>query len=381
MARGHSELTRQIYGERFPQRKDYGKNDDNFEFGMTDYLRISGMYWGLTALELLNQTHSTSQEEIVAYVKNCQDPESGGISACFGHDPHLLHTLSAVQILAMYDKLDAIDTEGVVKYVTALQQPDGSFTGDKWGEVDTRFSFCAVATLSLLKRLDAIDVDNAVKFVESCMNFDGGFGSRPLSESHAGLIYCCLGFLSVTNRLDIVKRDVLAWWLCERQLPSGGLNGRPEKLPDVCYSWWVLSSLTLLGRLHWISGEKLKKFILACQDTESGGFSDRPGDVPDPYHSVFGLAALSLLGQPEIKTVNPTYCMPQHVIDRMQLTPQILRRSRCSHFQSACFFAVTVRDKNAHLGRPCTTICPKKVSDWGYLPGRPIPMGEDTPFG
>jgi geranylgeranyl transferase type-2 subunit beta len=157
------------------------------------------------------------------------------------------------------------------------------------------------------------------------MNFDGGFGSRPLSESHAGLIYCCLGFLSVTNRLDIVKRDVLAWWLCERQLPSGGLNGRPEKLPDVCYSWWVLSSLTLLGRLHWISGEKLKKFILACQDTESGGFSDRPGDVPDPYHSVFGLAALSLLGQPEIKTVNPTYCMPQHVIDRMQLTPQILR--------------------------------------------------------
>ncbi|XP_068896959.1 phospholipase A1 [Tenebrio molitor] len=59
----------------------------------------------------------------------------------------------------------------------------------------------------------------------------------------------------------------------------------------------------------------------------------------------------------------------------------ILRRSRCSHFQSACFFAVTVRDKNAHLGRPCTTICPKKVSDWGYLPGRPIPMGEDTPFG
>ena len=27
-----------------------------------------------------------------------------------------------------------------------------------------------------------------------------------------------------------------------------GLNGRPEKLPDVCYSWWVLASLAILNR-------------------------------------------------------------------------------------------------------------------------------------
>lgn len=71
-------------------------------------------------------------------------------------------------------------------------------------------------------------------------------------------------------RLDIVDRNTLAWWLAERQLPSGGLNGRPEKLPDVCYSWWVLSSMTILGKLHWIDAEKLKNFIYACQDIETG---------------------------------------------------------------------------------------------------------------
>lgn len=71
-------------------------------------------------------------------------------------------------------------------------------------------------------------------------------------------------------RLDLIDRDTLAWWLCERQLPSGGLNGRPEKLPDVCYSWWVLSSLSILGRLHWIDSDSLKHFIFACQDTETG---------------------------------------------------------------------------------------------------------------
>lgn len=62
-------------------------------------------------------------------------------------------------------------------------------SGDKWGEVDTRFSFCAVLCLSLLHKLDTIDVNQAVEFVLSCMNFDGGFGSRPGSESHAGNIY------------------------------------------------------------------------------------------------------------------------------------------------------------------------------------------------
>lgn len=42
-----------------------------------------------------------------------------------------------------------------------------------------------------------------------------------------------MGALAVVGRLDVVERDLLAWWLCERQLPCGGLNGRPEKLEDV----------------------------------------------------------------------------------------------------------------------------------------------------
>ena len=41
-------------------------------------------------------------------------------------------------------------------------------------------------------------------------------------------IYCCLGALSIADSLQHVNADMLGWWLCERQLPSGGLNG--EKL-------------------------------------------------------------------------------------------------------------------------------------------------------
>jgi len=45
--------------------------------------------------------------------------------------------------------------------------------------------------------------------------------------------FVCVAALAILDRLDVVDVDTLGWWLAERQLPSGGLNGRPEKLEDV----------------------------------------------------------------------------------------------------------------------------------------------------
>ncbi|KAB0399742.1 hypothetical protein E2I00_015492, partial [Balaenoptera physalus] len=305
----------------------YGSKKDDYEYCMSEYLRMSGIYWGLTVMDLMGQLHRMNREEILTFIKSCQH-ECGGISASIGHDPHLLYTLSAVQILTLYDSINVIDVNKVVEYVQSLQKEDGSFAGDIWGEIDTRFSFCAVATLALLGKLDAINVEKAIEFVLSCMNFDGGFGCRPGSESHAGQIYCCTGFLAITSQLHRVNSDLLGWWLCERQLPSGGLNGRPEKLPDVCYSWWVLASLKIIGRLHWIDREKLRSFILACQDEETGGFADRPGDMAsifvDPFHTLFGIAGLSLLGEEQIKPVSPVFCMPEEILRRVNVQPELV---------------------------------------------------------
>ncbi|ESO88555.1 hypothetical protein LOTGIDRAFT_165337 [Lottia gigantea] len=301
----------------------YGSKKDDYEYVMTEYLRMNGIYWGLTAMDLMDELKRMNKEEVLVFVKQCQH-ESGGISCSVGHDPHLLCTLSAIQILTLYDAQDTIDCDKVIKWVQSLQQDDGSFYGDKWGEVDTRFSFCAVACLSLLGKLDSINVDKAVEFVVSCMNFDGGFGCRPGSESHSGQIYCCVGMLAITGQLHHINADLLGWWLCERQLPSGGLNGRPEKLPDVCYSWWVLASLKIINRLQWIDKNKLIEFILASQDEETGGFADRPGDMVDPFHTLFGLAGLSLLGNTSIKPVNPVYCMPEDTIRRVGIQLDLL---------------------------------------------------------
>lgn len=150
-----------------------------------------------------------------------------------------------------------------------------------------------------------MDVKKAVDYIISCANFDGGYGVSPGAESHSGQIFACLGALSIAKRLDVVNIDKLGRWLSERQLECGGLNGRPEKKEDVCYSWWVATSLAMIGRLHWIDGEKLTNFILKCQDTGEGGFADRPGDMVDVFHTCFGVAGLSLLGFPGVEEVDP----------------------------------------------------------------------------
>lgn len=64
---------------------------------MSEYLRMSGIYWGLTVMDLMGQLHRMNREEILTFIKSCQH-ECGGISASIGHDPHLLYTLSAVQV-------------------------------------------------------------------------------------------------------------------------------------------------------------------------------------------------------------------------------------------------------------------------------------------
>ncbi|KAL6135301.1 hypothetical protein ACLB2K_067529 [Fragaria x ananassa] len=248
---------------------------DSYESVLMEHIRLNGAYWGLTTLDLLGKLDTVDVNEVVSEVLQCQH-ESGGFGGNIGHDPHILYTLSAVQVLALFDNVDVLDIEKIAN--------------------------------SLLHRLDKINVEKAVDYILGCKNHDGGFGCTPGGESHAGQ--------SSLHRID---KDLLGWWLCERQVKAGGLNGRPEKLPDVCYSWWVLSSLIMIDRVHWIDKEKLAEFILDCQDIENGGISDRPDDACDAYHTYFGVAGLSLLEYPGVKPIDPAYALPVDVVNRIIL--------------------------------------------------------------
>lgn len=64
---------------------------------MSDYLRMSGVYWSLTLLDLCGVKDKLDRDDIIEFLKRNQH-ESGGFSPCDGHDPHLLYSLSAVQV-------------------------------------------------------------------------------------------------------------------------------------------------------------------------------------------------------------------------------------------------------------------------------------------
>ncbi|EDL82531.1 RAB geranylgeranyl transferase, b subunit, isoform CRA_g [Rattus norvegicus] len=68
----------------------------------------------------------------------------------------------------------------------------------------------------------------------------------------------------------------------------------------------------------------LGKGGFCSQDEETGGFADRPGDMVDPFHTLFGIAGLSLLGEEQIKPVSPVFCMPEDVLQRVNVQPELV---------------------------------------------------------
>ncbi|XP_030930936.1 geranylgeranyl transferase type-2 subunit beta-like [Quercus lobata] len=172
------------------------KRKDDFVSVVMEHLRMNGAYWGLTTLDFLGKLDTVDVEEVVSWVMKCQH-QSGGFGGNIGHDPHVLYTLSAVQVLALFDKLNVLDIDK--SDIAGLQYEDGSFSGDIWGEVDTRYSFpfCfviwPVTVLGVLLycnmlslNIDKINVEKAVSYIVSCKNLDGGFGCTLGGESHAG---------------------------------------------------------------------------------------------------------------------------------------------------------------------------------------------------
>jgi prenyltransferase beta subunit len=78
----------------------------------------------------------------IAMVLSLRACLAGGFGGNHGHDPHVIYTLNAVQILALFDKLNAVDADKIASYIAGLQNEDGSFAGDEWGEIDTRYMPC-----------------------------------------------------------------------------------------------------------------------------------------------------------------------------------------------------------------------------------------------
>ncbi|KAF7457814.1 geranylgeranyl transferase type-2 subunit beta [Cryptosporidium felis] len=298
-------------------------NSDGNAIGglFSEPIRMSGLFWGLGSIKLM-YNHLKSHEKnkirkleecIFEFIEGCKvfvNKEMIGYSQNIGLDPNIVSTHYAVLILLLINKLDKADTDKISKWISSLQNSDGSFNSDCNSETDCRFVYCALSCLTIMNKLETIDANKSRSYLLRCYNFDGAFGGNPSSESHAAYTYCCVASLAMLNSLDLVNVDKLAIWLSERQLFCGGFNGRPEKAPDVCYSWWIFSLLFHLNKTKYVDRDMLEEYIYCSQDETKGGFSDRPGNLPDVFHTFFGIAALSLINSELFVEVNPIFAIP-----------------------------------------------------------------------
>ena len=227
---------------------------------------LSALYWVICAGALLGRNLSSEDSEslsqVLHLVRSCR--KGAGFAPHPSHEPDLLSTVSAVQLSVILKRPEILEdgTGATRKYILSLQLPDGSFTSriGSAEEGDCRFTFAALCGLSLLREPGAKDGGEleevrdpamVAEWLLNCQNLDGGFGCRPKGEceSHAGHTFCCLAGLSLLQmipRMTHRSRQRLIRWLGSRQCEGGGINGRPGKKADACYTWWTLASAKLI---------------------------------------------------------------------------------------------------------------------------------------
>ncbi|KAG8623644.1 hypothetical protein KVT40_008620 [Elsinoe batatas] len=227
-----------------------------------------------------------------------------------------------------------------------------------------------------------IKVDRLVECICSAESYDGGISDSPFHEPHAGYTYCGLGALSFLDRLSTSDHssaritgpsspNSTIRWLVSRQTagiteddsfdtrqdetdtpetchdahtflsPSQlatetgklsfasrptrsfaldwvGMNGRPNKIADTCYAFWVGGALHLLDAEHLMEKERLRKWLLErTAHPALGGFGKHAGELPDVYHSYLGLAALSLTGDESVQRLDATLCISTRAKERL----------------------------------------------------------------
>mmetsp|Transcript_10837 Transcript_10837/g.13713 ORF Transcript_10837/g.13713 Transcript_10837/m.13713 type:complete len:428 (+) Transcript_10837:17-1300(+) len=218
---------------------------------------------------------------------------------------HIAMTYTALcTLIALGDNLEKVDKPSIIQALKTLQLQDGSFQSTYPGsENDMRFLYCACAISFILNDWSGVDADKAVEYIRACRSFDGAFALIPGQEGHGGSTFCAVASLVLMDRIDSELnngdvcgsswRDELIQWCVSRQVE--GMQGRPNKSEDTCYSYWIGGTLHLLGCDHLLDKEALDQFILSCQ-TDMGGFSKlKNGSIyPDLLHSFYSLAWLSL---------------------------------------------------------------------------------------
>ncbi|KAK1444771.1 geranylgeranyl transferase type beta subunit like protein [Babesia gibsoni] len=257
------------------------------------------VYWTIHSLRVLGVDILQYKERVVETLLECWDPLNGGFGGGVGQIGHLATTYAAVCCFKMLDCIRLLDVGTMRKFLRDMKQDDGSYTVHRGGERDVRGSYCAIATASMMGILDDELVANVASCIAACQGYDGGIAGEPNLESHAGYVYCGTAALKLIGALNRIDTDRLRQWCLMRQTPQLGYQGRPHKLVDACYSFWIGATLAMVGEEIPDSYEQpysmLKTYLMFISQSPLGGFRDKPGKSADLYHTCYALSALEII--------------------------------------------------------------------------------------
>ncbi|EFA75351.1 hypothetical protein PPL_11428 [Heterostelium album PN500] len=259
------------------------------------------------------------------FIKNCGfrganflgQPYCGGVGCrcLFDFDmPSIANTYCALAILRIVgDDFGRVNRDAITRSLKLCQQPDGSYVGTPFaGESDMRHLYAACVCSFMMDDWRGIDRDAATKYILASQNYEYGFAQVPGQEAHGGSTYCAVASLSLMGRLDLLtgeRRDKLVHWLANKQIT--GYSGRINKDPDTCYSFWVGATLAILNETKVVDQMLLRGFIYSAQDPNIGGIAKIPQNMPDLLHSYMSLSGLTLLNEPNLRPLNPSLGISQ----------------------------------------------------------------------
>jgi len=229
-------------------------------------------------------------------------------------------------LLILGDDFSRVHRQTVIDALKLLQLESGNVSACYGGcESDMRYIYCACCVCYMLNDWSGLDKDKIVGYIIRSQSYDYGIAQGPFEESHGGSTFCAIASLALMGRLDAIPdKNKLLKWLVNRQ--ELGFNGRPNKLTDTCYSFWVGASIGLLGHFDLITEKLTRSFTLSCQ-RPIGGFAKWPdaGQPPDVLHTYFALCGLSFIGEKGIEQVHPGLGFSQRAHDRLfQIHPNFI---------------------------------------------------------
>ncbi|RWS13653.1 geranylgeranyl transferase type-1 subunit beta-like protein [Dinothrombium tinctorium] len=301
-----------------------------------DTHRLSLAFFVISSIDLLNSNALLNEERraIIDWIYSMQIPPNEGIgkrgfrgSSANSGDPydfgHLTMIYSALaSLIILGDDLKRINRQAIVEAIKELQLEDGSFAATHGSESDMRFVYSAVVVSHILQDWSGIDIDKTVTFIKKCLSYEGGFGLRPGCEAHGGSTYCAVASLSLMDKLNFALdkseiKSIIRWCVMKQ---VSGFQGRPNKEPDTCYSFWIGATLKILDTYHFTDVNANFDFVMSTQDPIVGGFGKNSYSPPDPMHTYLGLAGLSLIPTTNkiLSTINPEVNISERATEHLR---------------------------------------------------------------